>query len=100
MYFLLKHCRLFALTPPAYVCILVTLLDTRTVPGELKWAASPSEGGVSGSLFLFLSSPLFFFKHIYCLQPVLSLENTLLISPSHTHTRTHILAHTWVGNCK
>ncbi|XP_028282488.1 ephrin type-A receptor 4-A-like isoform X3 [Parambassis ranga] len=23
----------------------VTLLDTRTVPGELKWAASPSEGG-------------------------------------------------------
>uniref|UniRef100_A0A3B4Y6V8 receptor protein-tyrosine kinase n=1 Tax=Seriola lalandi dorsalis TaxID=1841481 RepID=A0A3B4Y6V8_SERLL len=27
------------------VCILVTLLDTRTVPGELKWAASPSEGG-------------------------------------------------------
>lgn len=31
------------------VCILVTLLDTRTVPGELKWAASPLEGGVSGS---------------------------------------------------
>ncbi|TNN78163.1 Ephrin type-A receptor 4 [Liparis tanakae] len=27
------------------MCILVTLLDTRTVPGELKWAASPSEGG-------------------------------------------------------
>uniref|UniRef100_A0A7N6A271 receptor protein-tyrosine kinase n=1 Tax=Anabas testudineus TaxID=64144 RepID=A0A7N6A271_ANATE len=24
---------------------LLTLLDTRTVPGELKWAASPSEGG-------------------------------------------------------
>uniref|UniRef100_A0A8D3CF46 receptor protein-tyrosine kinase n=1 Tax=Scophthalmus maximus TaxID=52904 RepID=A0A8D3CF46_SCOMX len=23
----------------------VTLLDTRTVPGELKWAASPAEGG-------------------------------------------------------
>uniref|UniRef100_A0A3P8W147 receptor protein-tyrosine kinase n=1 Tax=Cynoglossus semilaevis TaxID=244447 RepID=A0A3P8W147_CYNSE len=23
----------------------MTLLDTRTVPGELKWAASPSEGG-------------------------------------------------------
>ncbi|XP_010888800.1 ephrin type-A receptor 4 [Esox lucius] len=23
----------------------VTLLDTRTVPGELKWAASPTEGG-------------------------------------------------------
>ncbi|RVE61871.1 hypothetical protein OJAV_G00173670 [Oryzias javanicus] len=23
----------------------VTLLDTRTVPGELKWAARPSEGG-------------------------------------------------------
>lgn len=29
--------------------IAVTLLDTRTAPGELKWAASPSEGGVSGS---------------------------------------------------
>ncbi|XP_042073507.1 ephrin type-A receptor 4-like, partial [Haplochromis burtoni] len=31
-----------------HVCvyaILVTLLDTRTVPGELKWAASPAEGG-------------------------------------------------------
>lgn len=40
-------------TPPACVCFLVTLLDTRTVPGELKWAASPSEGGVSGSIFLF-----------------------------------------------
>uniref|UniRef100_A0A3Q2DCH7 receptor protein-tyrosine kinase n=1 Tax=Cyprinodon variegatus TaxID=28743 RepID=A0A3Q2DCH7_CYPVA len=25
--------------------ILVTLLDTRTVPGELKWAANPAEGG-------------------------------------------------------
>lgn len=50
--FFLPHCRLFALKPPAFclcVCILVTLLDTRTVPGELKWAASPSEGGVSGS---------------------------------------------------
>ncbi|XP_035526333.1 ephrin type-A receptor 4-like [Morone saxatilis] len=28
----------------------VTLLDTRTVPGELKWAASPSEGGVTCSV--------------------------------------------------
>uniref|UniRef100_A0A8C6TCN6 receptor protein-tyrosine kinase n=1 Tax=Neogobius melanostomus TaxID=47308 RepID=A0A8C6TCN6_9GOBI len=35
----------FLLMPPAYVCVLVTLLDTRTAPGELKWAASPSEGG-------------------------------------------------------
>uniref|UniRef100_A0A3B3ZGT9 receptor protein-tyrosine kinase n=1 Tax=Periophthalmus magnuspinnatus TaxID=409849 RepID=A0A3B3ZGT9_9GOBI len=35
----------FSLMPPAYVCVLVTLLDTRTAPGELKWAASPSEGG-------------------------------------------------------
>uniref|UniRef100_A0A3Q2UN67 receptor protein-tyrosine kinase n=1 Tax=Fundulus heteroclitus TaxID=8078 RepID=A0A3Q2UN67_FUNHE len=30
----------------ACICaILVTLLDTRTVPGELKWAANPAEGG-------------------------------------------------------
>lgn len=33
----------------SYAWIAVTLLDTRTAPGELKWAASPSEGGVSGS---------------------------------------------------
>lgn len=59
MHFLyILHGELLTLKPPAYmvVCVrvhLVTLLDTRTVPGELKWAASPSEGGVSGSLFIF-----------------------------------------------
>lgn len=61
--------------------VLVTLLDTRTVPGELKWAASPSEGGVSGSSSSSSSSPFYWW------QPVLPLEE------SFTHTHTHTLAH-------
>lgn len=35
----------------------MTLLDTRTAPGELKWAASPPEGGVSGSTSSFAGTP-------------------------------------------
>ncbi len=31
----------------AFCLSAVTLLDTRTVQGELKWVASPTEGGVS-----------------------------------------------------
>lgn len=50
---LLTHCRLFSLKSCFHAWISVTLLDTRTAPGELKWAASPSEGGVSGSSFFF-----------------------------------------------
>lgn len=47
----MTHWGLFAIKPTEcfHAWIAVTLLDTRTAPGELKWAASPSEGGVSGS---------------------------------------------------
>lgn len=104
------------LKPPAcvclcvcvYVCILVTLLDTRTVPGELKWAASPSEGGVSGSSSsssCSSSSSSSSSLQTHCLQPVLSLslsffENThthCLYCISHSHTHTCARLHTLLG---
>lgn len=32
---------------PPHFCFSVTLLDSRSVQGELGWVASPTEGGVS-----------------------------------------------------
>lgn len=58
-----------------FVCLSVTLLDTRTVPGELKWAASPSERGVSGCLS-------FTEDNLFCLW------KSLLLA-CFAHARTH-----------
>ncbi|KTF78655.1 hypothetical protein cypCar_00024622, partial [Cyprinus carpio] len=42
----------FALTARVYPPNEVTLLDSRTVQGELKWVASPTEGGIYNTVCL------------------------------------------------
>ena len=56
------------------------------MPGELKWAASPSEGGVSGSFFIY-----FFFPFRYNQLSLLSLK-------THSLPYTHVLALKTVNN--